>query len=350
MPIDTRALKASTLALCTALVGRSTGNKALVHESLKLYTRGLRALQVALQSPSLARHDETLAACLVLAMYEISECPARHIAGYYQHCRGLFSLVRLRGVDAHASGLGHQLFLSIRVHLILYDLGQLKPSFLAEPSWMDKPWQNAAKRPLDRIVDCMAYAPRLFHQLQIYARLPYAEKEPLMLSLMDEFECLDNTLQVIYREMEDTVSGPMYWSTLSKDHDSAGDPMKGSLFPIAFQFPDLKTAAHVMALWATSALLRRGWNALYEDLRQGSFSGMVVVPRDVTSVVTKVCQSAEFCLNETNLMFGAFVASMPLAICKAVMQGDGRHDRRVAWITGVLERLQHRGVRIVKYQ
>ncbi|GFF34179.1 hypothetical protein IFM51744_02363 [Aspergillus udagawae] len=126
--------------------------------------------------------------------------------------------------------------------------------------------------------------------------------------------------------------------------------MKGPLFYVAFQFPDLKTAATLMALWATSALLRRGWNALYEDLRQASFIGTVVVPRDVTSVVTEVCQSAEFCLNETNLMFGVFVASMPLAICKAVLQRDGHHDWRVAWVTGVLETLQHRGVQIVKYQ
>ncbi|GFF24180.1 hypothetical protein IFM61606_09054 [Aspergillus udagawae] len=283
-------------------------------------------------------------------MYEISECPARHIAGYYQHCQGLLSLIKVHGVDAHASGLGHQLFLAIRVHVIPYDLGQLKPSFLAEPSWMDKPWENAAKRPFDRIVDCMAYAPRLFHQLNIYSRLPYAEKEPLISSLMDEFEFLDNTLQVIYKQMKDAVSGPMYWSILSKDHNSAGDPMKGPLFYVAFQFPDLKTAATLMALWATSALLRRGWNALYEDLRQASFIGTVVVPRDVTSVVTEVCQSAEFCLNETNLMFGVFVASMPLAICKAVLQRDGHHDWRVAWVTGVLETLQHRGVQIVKYQ
>ncbi|GFF93042.1 hypothetical protein IFM60648_09949 [Aspergillus lentulus] len=339
MPIDTGALKASTLALCTALVGRSTGNKALVHESLKLYTRGLRALQVALQSSSLVRHDETLAACLVLAMYEITECPARHIVGYYQHCRGLLSLIQLRGVGAHASGLGHQLFLAIRVHL-------LKPSFLAEPSWMDKPWQNAAKRPYDRIVECMAFAPRLFHQLNIYTRLPYAEKVPLMSRLLKEFEFLDTTLQVIYKEIKDTVSGPMYWSILSKDSGCAGNPMKGPVFPVAFQFPDLKTAANLMVLWATSSLLRRGWNAAYKDLRQGSYSEIMVVPREVTSVVTKVCQSAEFCLNETNLMFGGFVASMPLAICKAALQGDGLHDWRVAWITGVLETLQHRGTGI----
>lgn len=44
----------------------------------------------------------------------VSSAPGRKIAGYYQHCRGL--MVKLRGVHAHKSGLGHQLFLAIRCH------------------------------------------------------------------------------------------------------------------------------------------------------------------------------------------------------------------------------------------
>lgn len=98
------------------MLGRTRANPALMCESLDLYTRGLRELQLALLTPSLVRQDGTLAACLALAMYEIVECPGGQISGYYQHCRGLMSLIKLRGVDAHKSGLGHQLFLAIRAH------------------------------------------------------------------------------------------------------------------------------------------------------------------------------------------------------------------------------------------
>jgi hypothetical protein len=120
LPIQTQALEYSGMALCTAIVSRTQDDSALLQESLRLYTRGLRELQTALYTPALVRHDETLAACLTLAMYEIAECPARHVAGYYQHCRGLLSLLQARGVDAHTSGLGHQLFLAVRVQGVRY--------------------------------------------------------------------------------------------------------------------------------------------------------------------------------------------------------------------------------------
>lgn len=115
VPMKTRTLQASSLALSTAALGRAFKDEALVYESARLYGHGLSELQRAISSPRLAFDDETLAACLTLVMYEITECPAEGVHGYASHCKGLLALMKGRGPHAHVSGLGRQLFLATRL-------------------------------------------------------------------------------------------------------------------------------------------------------------------------------------------------------------------------------------------
>lgn len=110
----TKALESSSLAISAAALGRLYDDPALVRESLKLYTQGLRELQKALWNPKLVYDDEILAACLALSMYELMECPAEAWYAYASHCKGFLKLVQLRGVDAHTSGIAHELFVGLR--------------------------------------------------------------------------------------------------------------------------------------------------------------------------------------------------------------------------------------------
>lgn len=114
----TEALETSTLALATSKLGRLNNDPILIRESLRLYTFALRQLQKALWNPGLMYRDETLAACMALAMYEMMECPSGDKSGYMSHCNGLNTLVRLRGPNAHVEGLGHRVFLAFRVHAV----------------------------------------------------------------------------------------------------------------------------------------------------------------------------------------------------------------------------------------
>lgn len=118
LAFPTDALEASSLALATSRLGRSNNDPVLLRESLRLYTLGIRQLQKALWDPTLMYRDETLAACMALAMYEITECPSKDASGYLSHCNGLETLVRLRGPEAHMNGLGHHVFLMSRIHLV----------------------------------------------------------------------------------------------------------------------------------------------------------------------------------------------------------------------------------------
>lgn len=58
--------------------------------------------------------DETLAACMLLIMYEVFECPDGNFKGWEGHVRGCARLFELRGSKSYGEGLGMRLFLSFR--------------------------------------------------------------------------------------------------------------------------------------------------------------------------------------------------------------------------------------------
>jgi Fungal specific transcription factor domain len=118
LPTLTPALEHAVLALCTARLGRYNDLQALIHESLSLYTSSLPELRRAFLDPVTRCNEQNIAACMALAMYEISECPGRMFEGYMSHYNGAMKLLRLRGADAHTSGLAHSLFQSLRRHSV----------------------------------------------------------------------------------------------------------------------------------------------------------------------------------------------------------------------------------------
>jgi hypothetical protein len=120
LPSWTKALEASVLSFSIARLGRLNDDAVLVRESLRLYSKGLAELQKALWDPHLMRHDETLAACFALSLYEITECASESGQGYISHHNGCAKLIQLRGAEAHTSGLGHHIFTAFRIQGVSY--------------------------------------------------------------------------------------------------------------------------------------------------------------------------------------------------------------------------------------
>ena len=74
----------------------------------------LRELGKALKDKEQLYRDETLAACVALALYEVVECPAESDKGLVTHSDGCMKLIEARGPEAHTGDVGHLLFLSCR--------------------------------------------------------------------------------------------------------------------------------------------------------------------------------------------------------------------------------------------
>ena len=109
--LDSPACKTSPALACyTAWMGRATDDPSLVEASRRLYIQGLREVQYSVNDPGTALLDETLSACLGLIIYEALECPGHSYSAYRKHIDGCSALIRLRGVEAHQDGVGHELF------------------------------------------------------------------------------------------------------------------------------------------------------------------------------------------------------------------------------------------------
>ena len=118
--IRSPALETSLAAFLAARVGWINNDSTLVLQSRSMYVEGLKRLQQAINNPNTRLSDETLAACLALSHYEISEAPKDSGEAVMAHENGALHLLELRGPEASTSALGHSLFLELRARAVCF--------------------------------------------------------------------------------------------------------------------------------------------------------------------------------------------------------------------------------------
>ncbi|KAH8705237.1 hypothetical protein BGW36DRAFT_285686 [Talaromyces proteolyticus] len=389
LSIRTVALEASISAISASVLGRLQNNYSLIKESLKLYTIGLRELQKALWNPRLMYNDEILAACLCLSLYEVLECPGEGNQAYYNHCKGCMRLVAARGVERHVSGIGHELFLGLRSQGILLSIVTRQPSFLSTSLWMEDPWKEQPKRPLDRLMDCLCEAPAIYKTGDQVETLTPLESLEFHLDSISKLWKIDATLEGVYDDFAKEFPCPMYWSVLSTEPSSADDPILGKVFPVAYDFPYLKVARSLMMYWSCRFLVWAGFFYLYHGVMEIDIDAMdahcsnypdcalfddgmchcrhLVVQQsghyrydkshlkplefrlDLKSLVYNVCQSVEYCMKSSVPIFGVWSVTTPLSLVYETVKHIPGFKREVAWMEAALRKLQASGVRIIDY-
>jgi hypothetical protein len=108
-----KALESAAYAISLARMSVALEAPEIRQEGRKQYTQSLYHLQRAL-SQSLCE-DEILGACMLLAMYEVFECPSNSRVAYHSHFHGCAKLIQSRGPSMYTEGLGHALFQGFRL-------------------------------------------------------------------------------------------------------------------------------------------------------------------------------------------------------------------------------------------
>ncbi|KAE8371315.1 hypothetical protein BDV26DRAFT_286888 [Aspergillus bertholletiae] len=366
LPTGGNALELSSAAVAASVMGRMCQNPTLIRESLKLYTKGLQQLQRALWDPGLMREDGTLAACMALSLYEALECPSAGSEAYFSHCQGILALVEARGVDAHSSGAGHQLFLGVRIPGILYGLERQTPNFIFDPVWIEQPWAATPKPFFHRVTDCLAKAPGILQRVRSLPHLSPDQQCHLIHELIHECWQIDEILDRIYDDMQVATSHPLYWLVPSEGNSF---PAWGNLFPVVFSFTDLETATTLMLLWAVRVMLWSGLCNLYRIIAPGMLMPQIIetgelnpsidepfesLPplghrTDYLSMVHKVCQSVEYFLQDELLLAGPLSVSVALGIVIDTLREEPRYAPEVLWIGTALRAVQQKGLGLLKY-
>ncbi|KAJ6786710.1 hypothetical protein PWT90_08282 [Aphanocladium album] len=103
------------------------------HDTLRLYSCALQALQEELGDPSACLSPEALCATQVLGLYELLK--VSNVNAWNQHSAGASTLVKLRGPAQYETDFEKSLFLSQIGQIYHEALGQQRACFLEAPEW-----------------------------------------------------------------------------------------------------------------------------------------------------------------------------------------------------------------------
>ncbi|KAI1626625.1 hypothetical protein EDD37DRAFT_223036 [Exophiala viscosa] len=377
----TSALEFSTMALCLAKLSDVYNDQSLKYESLKLYNHGLHQLQKALWDPELMLHDQTLAACIALATYEMSQCPGDSKNAYISHTRGCETLVKTRGPEAHTEGLGHQIFVHFRIQGVLYALDQKVGTFLSEPAWRETPWRSEPKTWFDRVYGYLALAPGLLRQADMFPHLDIDGQLELALHMIPHCWKMDRELDMLSESQRETISGPFYWPEPLPDDTSSND-YDESLSPVAFHFPNLAIANCVMVHWSVQTMLWHGMVQLYRlmnelkltfatlgrvedevdpDSAMGRLRSLMNCKGDVFDLpplqhradfaapARNILQSVEYCMLDKMVDQGPKIMAAPLRIAIETLRPYPQFTQEVEWGERAMARVQQRSLRLLVY-
>ena len=112
--INSDALDSCLYAFFAAKVGRRYKDENLLRQSRSMYVAAMANVRKALTHPHTRLSEDTLAACMALSLYELTERPPGKCSAYTTHQRGAMTLLQLRGPDANTSPLAHSVFLGLR--------------------------------------------------------------------------------------------------------------------------------------------------------------------------------------------------------------------------------------------
>ncbi|KAK5041857.1 hypothetical protein LTR13_002524 [Exophiala sideris] len=377
----TSALEFSTMAMCLAKLSDVYSDQSLKYESLKLYNHGLHQLQKALWDPDLMLHDQTLAACIALATYEMSQCPGDSKNAYISHTRGCETLVRIRGPEAHTEGLGHQMFVHFRIQGLLYALDQKARTFLSEPAWREIPWRSEPKTWFDRVYDYLALVPELLRQGDMFPHLDIDGQLELALHLIPHCWKLDRDLDMLLESQKADHPEPFYWPEPSRD-DASGNDSEGMLFPVAYHFQNLGISNCIMIHWSVQAMLWHGMVQLYRlmndlkltfatlgrvedrvdpDSAMGKLRLLMNCKGDVFDLpplhhrtdfaapARNILQSVEYCMLDKMVDQGPKTMAAPLRIAIETLKPYPQFKQEVEWGERAMARVQQRSLRLLIY-
>jgi hypothetical protein len=143
-------------------------------------------------------------------------------------------------------------------------------------------------------------------------------------------------------------TSPLYWEVADAD----------PLFPVAYAFRDLLTAATLALLWATRTIAWSGMQHLRRAVRElthcteaegilrADGEGFETQCGDFMDMARRVCRSVAFCASQE---VGARSVMAPLTMASDVLSDWPGNEVEKRWIQEKLNVLQSNGMRIMRY-
>ncbi|KAK2594637.1 hypothetical protein QQS21_007674 [Conoideocrella luteorostrata] len=218
------AFKACSLASLNNRVG--TGND-FDKEALGYYTKALAATFTALKDPVLTKGDDTLAAILLLSLFENITAKTLGMLAWSSHIEGAIELVKARGREQLKSKTGLDLFIAVRTQMIIHSLSTGKAPALDVDWWVDDPVSNAYNMEFQQLSSRVGELKHEVNGLLVtVTRSP--ENTKLMKDTIYTCKSLDKEIKEWLKELPDHF----HWTTVSwEPYNPKCDYSKAEVFP-----------------------------------------------------------------------------------------------------------------------
>lgn len=266
-----------------------------------------------------------------------------------------------------------------------------KTSYLADSKWIHTPWKTARKSSFDRLLDILAAGTNLMEESSHLENICPDHLLESTLKMIGRCWKLDAELETFYEDLENEVSGPLYWPEFCKPGSPTNDDETCMLFPVSFWYANLGVAYTCIVYWTVCIILWSGMVALYTVIDQISGANRAIqtpaehrspskrcpictnslllppislslvadtmdperLPElsyraDLLTPAHNICQSVEYFMQEEMMVQGPAMAVMPLSVIIETFKHQPIFCKEVAWARRMLERVQQRGVRIVQ--
>ncbi|KAF7596132.1 hypothetical protein BBP40_003394 [Aspergillus hancockii] len=161
------SVKRSLSAVGLAALSNIRKSPRLMAEATEEYTLALRLANYALKEESQRRSDSTLAAPMLLAMFEVLTCStSASLESWAQHIRGAAALIELRGAEQIREVIGMRMFTHLRVQIISSCLHWRTsvPSSIVQWSLQAMSQRSPANAKADELVELVARVSQLLSQ------------------------------------------------------------------------------------------------------------------------------------------------------------------------------------------
>lgn len=260
---------------------------------------------------------------------------------------------------------------------IFYSLERQVSTFLSDPIWIEGPWKDLPKTPLDRITDCLTRAPGILQETLCFPFLTRLQKLKLAQRLAKQCWEISNTLESIYDEIVASSPYSLYWPDASLADNISNQINVQKPFTISYRFPDLRTAATVIFYWAVSVMVYSGLCNLHDMIDHLSRDEPEnTIPRDTSSIsvsrgetgsdnsgylphlghrrnyrelVSHVCRSVEYALQDSFVLWGVAYMSSCIGLIVGSIRENPEFSHEVAWMREILSIVQKRGLRLLTH-
>ncbi|EPE03659.1 negative acting factor [Ophiostoma piceae UAMH 11346] len=106
-------------------------------KAIGAYTRALAATHIALRDPDLSRADSTLAAVLLLGIFESITAKQLGLFAWGSHIEGAVEIVKSRSNEQRRTRIGRGLFIAVRTQMIIHSLATGKPPGMGDEWWFE---------------------------------------------------------------------------------------------------------------------------------------------------------------------------------------------------------------------